>query len=77
LARKFDILPDNSTTKRDSGRGLRPGTVPFLLDIKKAKYNWIEFNNIPKNSLYLIHCLNGGIEERIFTVKKDGMIRWW
>jgi len=46
-------------------------------DIKKAENYWIEFNKVPKNTLYLIHCLNGGTEERIFIVKKDGKIEWY
>lgn len=49
----------------------------ITLDIKKAENYWIEFEGVPRNAVYWLHCLNGGTEERIFTVKMDGKVLWW
>lgn len=37
----------------------------------------IEYDNIPVNALCWLHCLSGGVEERIFVIDKDGRVCFW
>ena len=43
---------------------------------KVALADSVIFNNVPENSLFLLHDLTKGQEERIFTYKKNKQI-WW
>lgn len=45
--------------------------------IKVAEqYNYIDFENVPTETIYLLHNLSRGIEERIFTYENNEQI-WW
>jgi hypothetical protein len=46
------------------------------LGIRKASENYIMYSNVPKNTLFLLKCLDGGKEERIFVINKDGQQIW-
>lgn len=46
------------------------------LGIKKGDNQYIEFENVPSNSLFLLKNITQGIEERIFTYSQ-GVQHWW
>lgn len=46
------------------------------LGIKTTKNQYLEYENVPYNSLLLLKNLSKGIEERIFTYEKGKQI-WW
>ncbi|WP_442795911.1 hypothetical protein [Pelobium manganitolerans] len=41
-----------------------------------AKNDFLNYSNIPSNTVYLLKCLTAGTEERIFTYQNDTQI-WW
>ncbi|MDL2241283.1 transglutaminase-like domain-containing protein [Bacteroidales bacterium OttesenSCG-928-L03] len=44
---------------------------------KTAKqYNYITFEEVPSGTMYLLHNLSGGKEERIFTYEEEEQV-WW
>lgn len=48
----------------------------YSLGVKEARERFVEFDNIPANSLLWLRDLTAGQEERIFTCK-DNQIRFW
>jgi hypothetical protein len=40
------------------------------------QYNFIDYEDVPSGTLYLLHNLSRGKEERIFTFG-DGKQVWW
>lgn len=44
--------------------------------IKKATSSSITFTDVPTETLYILHNLNKGTEERIFTYDKDKIV-WY
>lgn len=46
------------------------------LGIKTATEYDLCFDNVPSNSLYWLHCITEGNEERIFTYNQNGQT-WW
>lgn len=48
----------------------------YSLGVKEARERFVEFGNIPANSLLWLRDLTTGKEERIFTYK-DAQIRFW
>ncbi|AOW10600.1 hypothetical protein [Flavobacterium gilvum] len=43
---------------------------------QKAKTYSLTFHNVPKNAILLLHCIDEGKEERIFTYEKGKQV-WW
>lgn len=46
------------------------------LERQTARAHFLNFDNLPSNALFRLHCLSGGKEERIFTVPDDKPL-WW
>jgi hypothetical protein len=46
------------------------------LGIRKASKNYIMYSNVPEHALFLLKCLDGGKEERIFIINKEGQQIW-
>lgn len=44
------------------------------LGVKKATINELDYKNVPTNALFILKCLNGGNEERIFTYENGRQI---
>lgn len=42
----------------------------------KASANYLDYSNIPSGTVYWLHCLTEGREERLFTYVDDAQI-WW
>ncbi|MBN1183041.1 MAG: O-antigen ligase family protein [Bacteroidales bacterium] len=74
-----------SICPRNDSNGIIPGNTYELFfwnnqwisaGTKTADSDYLEYNNIPSNTLYWIKCLDGGNEERPFTYEKDMQV-WW
>jgi hypothetical protein len=48
----------------------------ITIGVQKAKEYFLVFDNVPSNSLYLLHDLTKGNEERIFTYENGKQV-WW
>jgi hypothetical protein len=46
------------------------------LGTKTASSSILKYQDVPEEALFLLKCLSGGIEERIFTYE-DGKQVWW
>ncbi len=42
---------------------------------QEAKSDWLTFDNVPSGTIYVLHDLTGGMEERIFTY--NNQIKWY
>jgi hypothetical protein len=83
---KIEAIQQIAYCARNDKNDVYPGLIYELfywdgkwvsLGSRRPNSHHVAYDNLPVNALYLLKCLDEGVEERIFTVDHKGDQIWW